>query len=52
MHEIVSVRGVTLLCVFNDLYISTNESLPFMKCFDNYVTLNLKLFSNGVEIFV
>ena len=33
----------TLLHAFNDLYISTNKHLPLIKCFDNYVSVNLKL---------
>ena len=39
----LSYSGVTLLHVFNDLYMATNKCLSLVKCSDNFVSVNLKL---------
>ena len=45
----LSHKDVTSLHVFNDLYIPTNECLPFMKCFNNYMSVTMSMsFSLGL----
>jgi hypothetical protein len=51
--KVLSHSSVALWYAFNNLFLYLQGNvLPFMECFDNYVSVNLNLSSKGVEIFV
>ena len=53
--KVLSHSSVALWYAFNNLfciYSVQGNVLPFMECFDNYVSVNLNLSSKGVEIFM
>ena len=51
--KVLSHSSVALWYAFNNvfLYLQGN-GLPFMECFDTYVSVNLNLYSKRGEIFV